>query len=363
MSNKGNISNENIIIKAQKEEKIKVKDFENELHIDANELIKDDKTSAELFNNHYINIVEKTSGVAPNCIGNPENPNLDRSAVLDIINKYKDHPSITKIKYLGINKTSFEFTEATTEGFNKIIRKLDPYKATGLDRIPIKVIKACANIINSHLTYIINKDRKINKYSEGTKTALVRPTYKKDDRDQIKHYRPVSLLNGFPKIFERFLHDSLSKFTDQNFSKFIPAYGKSCSSSHVLMRLTEDWKASLDNKKLVETVFIELSKAFDSIPHNLLIAKVHAYGLTTETLIFLYSYLQRRRQEVKINDAGNIFKILLLGVPQRSILGPILFNIFINDLFLFINKAKLANFADDNTIYANCAEMETLIDI
>ena len=181
MSNKGVISNENIIIKAPKEETIKIKDLENELHIDANELIKDDKILAELFNNHYINIVEKTSGLAPNCIGNPENPNLDKLTVLDIINKYKDHPSINKIKELGINKTSFEFPETTTEDINKIIRKLNSNKATGPDRIPIKVIKASANIIDSHLTYIINKDRKINKYSEGAKTALVRPIYKKDD--------------------------------------------------------------------------------------------------------------------------------------------------------------------------------------
>ena len=104
--------------------KHKVKGFENETHTDANELIKDDKTLVELFNNHYINIVEKTSGLAPNCIGNPENPNLDKSTILDIINKYKDHPSIT-IKELGINKTSFEFPEATTEDINKIIRKLN----------------------------------------------------------------------------------------------------------------------------------------------------------------------------------------------------------------------------------------------
>ena len=139
-------------------------------------MIKDEKNLAELFVNHYINIAEKTSGLAPNCIGNPENPNLDKSAVFDIKNKYKDHPSITKIKELGINKTFFEFPEATTEDTNKIIRKLNPNKATGPDRIPIKVIKASANIIDSHLTYIINKYRKINKYSEGAKTALVRPT-------------------------------------------------------------------------------------------------------------------------------------------------------------------------------------------
>ena len=103
------------------------------------------------------------------------------------------------------------------------------------------------------MTYIINNDLKTNKYAEDAKTALVRPIYKKDDGDQVKNYRPVSLLNGFSKVYERFLHDSLSKFTDQIFSKFISAYRKSYSSSHVLMRLIKNWKASLGNKKLVGT--------------------------------------------------------------------------------------------------------------
>ena len=102
---------------------------------------------------------------------------------------------------------------------------------------------------------------------------------------------------------------------------------------------------------------MDLFKEFGCIPHDSLIAKLHAYGLTTEALTFLYSYLKRSQQGVKINDAESIFKVLLSGVPQSSILGPILFNIFINDLFLFINKAKLAN------LNVNSAEMETLLDI
>ena len=100
---------------------------------------------------------------------------------------------------------------------------------------------------------------------------------------------------------------------------------------------------------------MDLSKVIDCISHDWHIAKLHLYGLNTEALTFLYSYLKRRQQEVKINDAESIFKILLSGVSHGSTLAPILFNIFINDLFLFINKAKLANFADDKTIYANSA--------
>ena len=88
------------LLKPKKKKKIKFKGLENEIHIDANGLIKDDKILVELFNNDYISIVEKTSGLAPNCRGYPENPNLHKSTVLDTINRYKDHPSITKIKEL-----------------------------------------------------------------------------------------------------------------------------------------------------------------------------------------------------------------------------------------------------------------------
>ena len=95
-----------------------------------------------------------------------------------------------------------------------------------------------------------------------------------------------------------------------------------------------------------------MSKAFGCIPHDLLVAKCHAYGLSMDTITFIYSYMKRGKQGVKINDTGSLFKILLSGVPQGSILGPILFSTFNNDLLFFINEAKLANLADDNTIYA-----------
>ena len=126
------------------------------------------------------------------------------------------------------------------------------------------------------------------------------------------------------------------------------------------MRLIEEWREALDNKFLVGAVLMDLSKAFDCIPHDLLLAKLKAYGFDKHAIKYIYSYLKGRRQCVKINSEYSSYQTILSGVPQGTILGPLLFYLFLNDFFYFFDKASLHNFADDNTLSAKAKTLEEL---
>ena len=252
----------------------------------------------------------------------------------------------------------FELPYASAKDVNQIIKSLNENKANVPGRISAKLVKISANIIDCHIANII-KDISNNKFSENDKTATVGQIFEKGDQREIKNCRSVSLLNIFTKIYERFLHENLTNYVETFLSKFISAYRKSYHSSHILIGLVESWKKPLDQKKFA--VLMDLSKALDSIPHDLLIAKIHAYGFSKNSLVLFYSYLKRRKQNVKINNTQSIFQILLSGVPQGSMLGPFLFNIFVNNLLLWISNSELLNFADDNTISAAENTIEELI--
>ena len=206
-----------------------------------------------------------------------------------------------------------------------------------------------SNVIDKPLSEVINHVITNNIFPDSAKTAHVTPIYKKKGRTDKVNYRPVSVIGSLPKILERYIQDKVCLHIDKCLSSLISAYRKNYSSNHVLIRLIEKWKKQMDNKLFVGAVLMDLSKAFDCVPHDLLIAKLHAYGFDMQTLILFYSYLKNRKQCVKINNVFSSFMVLVSGVPQGSILGPIIFNIFINDLVYFI-KSDLGNFADDNSI-------------
>ena len=146
-------------------------------------------------------------------------------------------------------------------------------------------------------------------------------------------------------------------------SPFLAAQRQLCNTQHMLIKMIEKWRENLENNFFVGAVLTDLSKAFGCIPHDLLIAKLSAYGLSSDSLCYIYSYLKDRKQCVQINNKQSEFDTIISGVPQGSIFGPILFNIFFNDFFFFIPKASVHNFADDNTLCSFAKTLRGLVTI
>ena len=334
--------------------------------IHQNKIISDEKQLTKLLNSYYINIVEKSSDTKTFGI-NFKNTSVQ--SVRDIVNSYKNHPSIIKIKQVvnGSNVSDserFSFKTINESEIKDLLKNLDIKKASGIDTIPPKLVKLSADFLTPLLTKAINTSIAQNVFPENAKTASVIPLDKgKPNKNEMSNFRPVSVLNTFSKIYEKVIKDQIVHGMEKYFSPFLSAFRKNYSSQNILISLTEEWRKKLDNNFVVGAVLTDLSKAFDCIPHDLIIAKLSAYNFSDEALSYIYSYLTNRRQCVHINNTHSQLETIISGVPQGSILGPILFNLSINDLFFSVVLASLYNFADDNTLSAFATTVSELIKI
>ena len=178
--------------------------------------------------------------------------------------------------------------------------------------MPPKLVHVAARELSVPLTKAINISIRNRTFPERLKKAAVTSLDKGEPiRAVEKNFRPVSILNAFFKIYEKIVKEQISPFLEKTFSVFIAAYRKVYGTPHGLIRMLENWKTKLDNDFTVGAISMHLSKAFDCIPHDLLIAKLHAYGFNENSLVFIYSYPKRRRQSVciKMYDC-NDFKLL-----------------------------------------------------
>ena len=325
-----------------------------------NVLVRDPNSIGDIFIEYYTNIVEHATGIPPVNIPSPENGDL----IDTILSHYESHPSILSIQNMDLNST-FKLPLANEKDIENIIKNLDTSKAMGIDNIPARLVKQSADVIYRPLTKILNKSIEKDNFPDPMQIGKITPVYKsgkENSRLNKKDYRPVSVLTVFSKIFERYILNQMLEHVNTILSDKISAYRKGYSSQHVLLKLTEEWRKHLDRNQIVGAVLMDLSKAFDCIPHDLLIAKLSAYGFDKNTLKFFLSYLKGRKQSVNIKGKLSSFMDVLAGVPQGSILGPVIFNIFINDMQNIFDKCCLNNYADDNTLDTHASTVPELVD-
>ena len=266
-----------------------------------------------------------------------------------------------KIKENVNNEFKFSFANISSCEIQDEILKLNSKKASVENDIPAKILIGSCGITSPFLSEIYNKSKNHADFPMALKLADVIPVHKKDEKNIMKNYRPISLLPIISKLYEKIMYNEINSYVEKILSFYLFGFRKGHSTEQCLIKMLETWRKAIDDKKYAGAILTDLSKAFDCLNHNLLIAKLHAYGFDDSSLNFNRSYLKERKQRTKVGQSYSTWNELQWGVPQGSILGPLLFNIFLNDIFYFIENSKIANYADDNTAYSISYTLQGLL--
>ena len=230
---------------------------------------------------------------------------------------------------------------------------MDPGKSAGLDNIDGKLFKLAAPVITLPLTHIFNLTLSTCTIPQAWKMAKVIPIFKAGNRKVLNKYRPISILPLVSKIIEKAVHSQLLPYLTSNDllspnqSGFRPGYSTLAAVAHA----HDNWLHHINNGNLIGSLFIDLQKAFDTVNHGILLRKLSVYGLSPLAVDWLTSYLSGRTQQVCFKSKLSLVSPITSGIPQGSILGPLLFSLYINDLPKCLDHCNIDMYADDTIIY------------
>ena len=288
----------------------------------------------EIFNDYFVNIASK----------------LKESPIQTDFAKLNNYVS-AKVP----SDTEFKIPMTTHTFVKKFLSSLNVNKSTGLDNIGPKILKLSADVITPSILYIVNKSISISQFPDLWKEAKVKPLFKSGCKDDINNYRPISILPTVSKLIEKWVEMQFSQYLNEfnllhkSQSGFRPRH----LTESALILMVDSWLKAINEGKIVGCVLVDFRKAFDLVDHEILLRKLKCYKCNDSCLSWFESYLCHRKQRVSLNNNLSSTSEVIHGVPQGSILGPLLFLIFINDLPLYLqnNTSTIDLYADDTTIY------------
>jgi hypothetical protein len=289
--------------------------------LENDELITDDKTKATILNQYFIDQTILPPSTAP---------------LPDVT--YLTDTRLTNIKI-------------TPDIVKDLLTNLDISTSSGPDEISNRILRDCAPSLCKPLSDLFNKSISLGIFPDKWKEAIVTAIYKKENRQTKTNYRPISLLDCISKIFERIVHRELYNYLVRNrlLSEKNSGFKDNDSTINRMLKITDDIYKGLDKKHDMILVFLDISKAFDRVWHDGLILKLKQNGIDGNLLNWLTSYLTNRKQRVVVGGQSSNLQNLHAGVPQGSILGPLLFLVYINDLECNL-ESDLSLYADDITL-------------
>ena len=232
------------------------------------------------------------------------------------------------------SSTPFNFEFVDKEDILKEIKNLKTNKTKQNTDIPTNLIKEILDVFADFIYENLNDSISQSLFPSVLKLVNITRVPKKVSKSKKDHYLPIWVLPNISKIYERFFFKEVSEYFEQFLSKYQFEFRKDFSAQYSLMPMLEKWKSAVDNKKVFATLLTNLSKAFDYLSHDLLIAKLNAHRFRMVVLRLTQNYLSNWKPKSKINTEFSSWEDILFGIPQGFILGSLLFNIFLCDLFL-----------------------------
>ena len=247
---------------------------------------------------------------------------------------------------------TFTLTETTPHEVELKISSLKNNKSNGPNSLPTKILKECKKAISIPLALIINLSFKTGIFPHRLKFADIFPVHKGGDKNDCNNYRPIALLSNISKIIEKLLHSRLYFYLERNGLLYQHQYGfrLNHSTTHALIATTEEIRQACDKGEYACITYLDLKKAFDTVNHSILLDKMKHYGIKGVENNWFKSYLTGRKQSTIIGDIHSSFQEILYGVPQGSVLGPLLFILYINDLHRVVKHCSVFHYADDTNL-------------